>query len=70
MDCVCMCVLTEEKRNMNDLVIKTIWAKPQWYLIAKYNNSTIGRIGVLKRTISINNRNIDVGRISGIGSIT
>jgi len=42
------------------------WAKPQWYLIMKNNQEIIGRIGIIKRKINVNGKEIDVGGITGV----
>jgi GNAT superfamily N-acetyltransferase len=44
------------------------WDKPCWYALARYENSLIGRIGIVKRKIRVGNSTIWVGGISGVAT--
>jgi len=46
--------------------IEIEWAKPQWYLIMKYDNEIIGRIGIIRRRININSKNLEISGITGV----
>jgi predicted acetyltransferase len=42
------------------------WDKPRWYVLARYENMLIGRIGIVKRKIRVGNSTMLVGGISGV----
>jgi len=42
------------------------WSNPKWYLLAKYNGNIIGRIGILKRSVIIENTAINILGLSGV----
>lgn len=42
------------------------WAKPRWYLIMKYKDEIIGRIGIIKRIITIDKTNLEIGGLNGV----
>ncbi len=42
------------------------WDIPRWYALARYENTLIGRIGIVKREIRVGNKTICVGGISGV----
>lgn len=46
--------------------IDIAFAEPSWYLIAKYDGVIIGRIGIIKRAVKVENELINVGGISGV----
>ena len=42
------------------------WSTPEWYLIAKCEDKIIGRIGILRRAITVGREVFEVGGISGV----
>jgi GNAT superfamily N-acetyltransferase len=42
------------------------WDKPRWYALARYENTLIGRIGIVKRKIRVGSSTTLVGGISGV----
>ena len=42
------------------------WTLPNWYVTAWVENVLIGRAGIIKRTIVVNQQSVQVGGISGV----
>lgn len=42
------------------------WAQPEYYVRAAYDSETIGRVGILKRKISVNKHSLNVAGITGL----
>lgn len=42
------------------------WDKPRWYALARYENTLVGRIGIVKRKIMAGGSVLWVGGISGV----
>lgn len=54
------------RREFGHLPYEWAWATLGWYLLARSDDELIGCLGILKRTVSIGGRPVQVGGIAGV----
>ena len=45
---------------------RLVYAAPQWYVVGTFKGALIGRVGIIKRSISVNGTPLEAGGVTGV----